>query len=196
MPELGFDDPATERQYWVTQLMGEGAHAKHSTMQQVRKLRPVGELMRLLHDADEDTRAVASNMLWTIWLAEGGKVVEKLLLRGMELILEGAYDEAATQFTAIIRHDAGFAEAYNKRATAHYLAGDFERAIADCEETLKRNENHFGAWHGLGLGHEALGNYREAVWAFRRALQLNPFTKENRRRLQACLDRLALEPDA
>lgn len=193
-PMMGFDDPLAERSYWVTQLVSEGDSPRHATLTRVRDLRPVDELLALLQEKDETARSVATNMLWTIWLAEGGKEVERQLLRGMERILEGDYPAAEAEFTGIIAAHPTFAEAYNKRATARYLHGDYEGSLADCERTLELNSNHFGAWHGLGLCYEALNEFEEAVWAFRKALRLHPFAKENRRRLRACLDRLTAEP--
>ena len=42
---------------------------------------------------------------------------------------------------------------------------------------------HFGALHGLGLCHAALGEDRQAIGAFRRALEIQPY--ENQRLILA-----------
>jgi Flp pilus assembly protein TadD len=40
---------------------------------------------------------------------------------------------------------------------------------------------HFGALHGLGLCHAALGNYLAAIQALRRALAVQPHATVNQR---------------
>jgi tetratricopeptide (TPR) repeat protein len=77
-------------------------------------------------------------------------------------------------FSRIIKLRPAFAEGWNKRATARYLAGDFRRSLADCAEVLKRNPRHFGALSGAGLNHLELREHRQALESFRRALDVNP----------------------
>ncbi|PYM69935.1 MAG: hypothetical protein DME03_21650, partial [Candidatus Rokuibacteriota bacterium] len=67
-----------------------------------------------------------------------------------------------------------FAEGWNKRATVRYIAENYEGSIDDCEETLRRNPNHFGALSGQGLCYIAIGRHREAAVMFRRALVVHP----------------------
>jgi tetratricopeptide (TPR) repeat protein len=74
----------------------------------------------------------------------------------------------------VIKTKPDFAEAWNRRATVHYLAGDFERSIADCGEVLKRNPLHFGALSGMGQIFFQMQDYDRALAWFRRALEVNP----------------------
>jgi tetratricopeptide (TPR) repeat protein len=67
-----------------------------------------------------------------------------------------------------------FAEGWNKRATAHYLAGEYKKSIADCQEVLKRNPRHFGALSGMGQIHLQLDEPGAALLWFKRALDVNP----------------------
>ena len=67
-----------------------------------------------------------------------------------------------------------FAEAWNKRATTYYLAGEYDKSIADCNEVLKRNPRHFGALSGLGEIYLRLARPEQALAWFRRALEVNP----------------------
>src|ERR671919_88887 len=62
----------------------------------------------------------------------------------------------------------------NRRATVYYLAGEFKKSIADCDEVLKRNPHHFGALSGLGQIHFQLEDYPSALKWYRRALEVNP----------------------
>ena len=53
--------------------------------------------------------------------------------------------------TDIITADPDYTEAWNKRATIRFLAGDFVGSEADIYETLQREPRPFGAISGLGL---------------------------------------------
>jgi tetratricopeptide (TPR) repeat protein len=74
----------------------------------------------------------------------------------------------------VVKRKPEFAEGWNKRATVHYLAGDYKRSIADCDETLKRNPVHFGALSGMGQIYYQLERYDEALVWWKKALEVNP----------------------
>ena len=80
---------------------------------------------------------------------------------------------AAQEFLLRLGLDA-FAEGWNKRATVYYLAGEYQKSIADCAEVLKRNPRHFGALAGLGQIYMQLERYDEALVWLRKALEVNP----------------------
>jgi tetratricopeptide (TPR) repeat protein len=92
--------------------------------------------------------------------------------------------EAEALFSRVIERNPDFAEGWNKRATVRYLRNDFAGSIGDCRETLARNRNHFGAASGQGLCHMALGEFREAAVAFRRALEIHPHLQTVRDNLE------------
>jgi len=79
----------------------------------------------------------------------------------------GAFDE-------IIRLAPGFAEGWNKRATIHYLLGNYDASAADIESTLALEPRHFGALSGLGLVRIAQGDEAKALEAFEAALAVHP----------------------
>ncbi|MGQ9869467.1 tetratricopeptide repeat protein [Leptodesmis sp.] len=51
---------------------------------------------------------------------------------------------------------------------------------------IRLNSIHFGALHGLGLCHMALGNYKAAIQAFQQALAVQPYSLENQRLILEC----------
>jgi tetratricopeptide (TPR) repeat protein len=86
----------------------------------------------------------------------------------------GRLEDAIASFGEVIRRRPDFAEGWNKRATAYYLAGDYRRSLADCDEVMKRNRSHFGALSGYGQIYLQLERYEQAIAAWRRALAVNP----------------------
>jgi tetratricopeptide (TPR) repeat protein len=109
-----------------------------------------------------------------MWCRSGVAEVDALLLEGVQAMEHQELEEAQRCFAGMIARAPWFAEGWNKRATARYLAGDYEGAIADCQETLQRKPHHFGALSGQGLCHMALGQYHQAADLFRLTLGVHP----------------------
>jgi tetratricopeptide (TPR) repeat protein len=127
-----------------------------------------------LRDESPFVRAYAERALWLLWARSGDAAIDELMARGTEQMQSGEHAKAVETFTSVIKTKPDFAEAWNRRATVHYLAGDFERSIADCGEVLKRNPLHFGALSGMGQIFFQMQDYDRALAWFRRALEVNP----------------------
>jgi tetratricopeptide (TPR) repeat protein len=133
-----------------------------------------GLLHPRLRDESSFVRSYAEQALWLLWSRSGDPEVDRLLGRGIDQMQAGRHAEAIATFSGIISRKPEFAEGWNKRATAYYLAGEYAKSLADCDEVLKRNPRHFGALSGAGMIHFALEQYEEARAWFERALQVNP----------------------
>ena len=131
------------------------------------------EFLKALKDDDPTLAATAEAMLWRIWCRSGNVEVDRIFRNGVEAMQQGKLEEAEDAFSRIIAIAPDFAEAWNKRATVRFMRKNFTGSIADCQETLARNPNHFGASSGQGLCHMSLGEYREAAVCFRRALEIH-----------------------
>ncbi|MGH8707446.1 MAG: tetratricopeptide repeat protein [Burkholderiales bacterium] len=131
-------------------------------------------LMQRLHDASPLVREHAEQGLWLLWGRSGDAEVDRTMARGVEEMQSGRYERAVATFSEVIRRRPDFAEGWNKRATALYLAGEYRRSLADCDEVMKRNPQHFGALSGYGQIYFQLGEYDKAIEWWRRALQANP----------------------
>ena len=127
-----------------------------------------------LRDESPFVRGFAEQGLWLLWGRSGDAAIDQLMARGTEEMQSGQHAKAVATFTSVINAKPDFAEAWNRRATVHYLAGDFERSIADCGEVLKRNPLHFGALSGMGQIFFQMQDYDRALAWFRRALEVNP----------------------
>ena len=131
-------------------------------------------LLKRLRDQDEFVRGLAERGLWTLWSRSGEPATDRLMAAGIERMQAGEYPAAIAAFSEVIRRRPAFAEGWNKRATAYYLAGDYRRSLADCDEVLKRNPRHFGALSGYGQIYFRLAQYGKALEYWRRALEVNP----------------------
>ncbi len=127
-----------------------------------------------LRDESPFVRGYAEQALWLLWSRSGDAGVDRLMAQGAEAMQAGRHAEAIGVFSGIIENKPEFAEAWNRRATVYYLAGEYRKSIADCDEVLKRNPGHFGALSGLGQIYVQLEDYPKALEWYRRALQVNP----------------------
>jgi len=142
--------------------------AVHGRMQDTQRL------TERLRDESPLVRGAAEQALWLLWSRSGDEAVDRLMARGVEQMQAGRHVEAIATFSEIIRRKPEFAEGWNKRATVHYLAGNLEASLADCDEVMRRNPQHFGALSGYGLIYFRQENYAEAIAWWKRALEVNP----------------------
>ncbi len=131
-------------------------------------------LLKRLRDESAVVRGFAEQGLWLLWSRSGEPEVDRLMVAGVEHMQAGAHARAVAAFSEVIRRRPDFAEGWNKRATAHYLAGDFRQSMADCDEVLKRNPQHFGALSGYGQIWFQLEDFEQALQWWKRALAVNP----------------------
>lgn len=131
-------------------------------------------LLKRLRDESAFVRGYAEQGLWLLWSRSGDARIDRQMARGAEEMQSGRLPEALATFSEVIRRRPAFAEGWNKRATAHYLAGNFRQSLADCDEVLKRNPSHFGALSGYGQIHFQLEDFEKALQWWKRALEVNP----------------------
>lgn len=112
--------------------------------------------------------------IWEQWIMVPEGPQRELMLRGMVEMQQRQLKESVYTFSRLIEMAPELSEAWNKRATAHWLLGDFPASLADICETVKREPRHFGAYSGLGMIRAEMGEYPRAVAAFELAKKHNP----------------------
>jgi tetratricopeptide (TPR) repeat protein len=132
------------------------------------------EALQALKGDDAELAATAEALLWSAWCRSGDPETDRIFRLGVEAMQQGKLADAEEFFDRVIALKPDFAEGWNKRATVRYLRRNFSGSIADCQQTLARNPNHFGAASGQGLCHLSLNEFREAAVCFRRALEVHP----------------------
>jgi tetratricopeptide (TPR) repeat protein len=143
-------------------------------------------LVAALRDPDALVRAIAEQALWAVWSRSGDERIDDLFRRGVSEMNDERFSEAIATFTRVIQLRPDFAEGWNKRATVYYLAGEYRHSLADCDEVIRRNPQHFGALSGYGQIYLQLDEPDKALEYFRRALAVNP----NLDGVQTAIDRL------
>ena len=144
------------------------------TLMQAGTMADLPRLVQALRDPDYVVRTLAEQALWEIWSRPGNQEVARVFETGTHALSEGRWDDAIDAFTRIIDRDPGFAEGWNKRATAYYLKGEYPKSLADCDEVMKRNPYHYGALSGYGMIYVQLDQPAKALEYFEKALAINP----------------------
>jgi tetratricopeptide (TPR) repeat protein len=139
---------------------------------------------RSLRDRDPVVRRLAQNALWAIWFRADTPENNAELDRVRLLLNQGLAEEAILRATTLIHRSPRFAEAYNQRAIAYYGLKRFPDSAADCRRVIERNPFHIGALSGLGKCYIEMGLRDEALAAYRRAYELQPFDDDLKSTIQ------------
>ena len=113
--------------------------------------------------------------IWEIWSTH--PTDDKLTLKlskGTDLMQGSTVSQSIEIFSDLIELDPNWAEAWNKRATALYLIGDYEGSQKDIDRVLELENRHFGALAGQGLVNIKLENYEKAIESYKRAQEIYP----------------------
>ena len=136
------------------------------------------QLNRLFNELKINNAALVNGTeqkIWKIWSTH--PTDEKLTLKlseGTNLMQSNTLSKAIEMFSDLIELDPNWAEAWNKRATALYLIGDYEGSQNDIDKVLELEERHFGALAGQGLVNIKLENYEKAIQSYERAQEIYP----------------------
>jgi tetratricopeptide (TPR) repeat protein len=123
---------------------------------------------------DEASAKHVEARIWAIWMQTPSDTAALLMMRA-KIAMEAQQMEVALKLLdAIIKLRPDWTEAWNRRATLHYVQNDYARSLADIRQVLAREPRHFGALAGLGMIMQDLGDDKHALEAFRKALAINP----------------------
>lgn len=137
-----------------------------------------GVTQRLLDElsvtSDAKRSAVISDLVWRAWFFHESPFVQALIASGQSSMAEGDLLSAEMYFMNAAFQDPGYAEAWNRLATVHYLMGDQNLSLVEIRKTLELEPLHFGALSGRGMVNMQLERYGEAAQAFREAQAVLP----------------------
>src|SRR5260370_20062539 len=100
---------------------------------------------------DEATAKAIEDRIWAIWISSGSDTCNLLMTRVKDATDDRDYDLAIKLLDAIVTIKPDYVEAWNRRATLHYIKHDYGLALADIREVLAHEPRHFGALAGPGL---------------------------------------------
>ena len=136
------------------------------------------QLNRLFNELKINNAALVygtEQKIWEIWTTHPTDPnLTNELSKGTKLMQGNTLAESIKVFSNLIDLDPSWAEAWNKRATALYLIGDYEGSQKDIDKVLELEDRHFGALAGQGLVNIKLENYEKAIESYERVQEIYP----------------------
>jgi len=123
---------------------------------------------------DDETARAIEKRIWALWMVSRSDTANLLMTRVRKAVEDKDLDLAITLLDAIVKIRPDYVEAWNRRATIYYMKRDYGRALADLSQVLSREPRHFGALSGLGLILQDIGDDKQALEVYRRALKIYP----------------------
>lgn len=161
----------------------------HETLVAQRR-RILDELFKRLQAASDPAEAQgAADAIERIWLQSRSETAELLMQRALVSIQGQHYPLALSLLDTVLALEPEWAEAWNQRATARFLADDADGAMADIDQAIKLEPRHFGALTGMGLILQRAGLAERALQIFDKALEIYPLQPD----LQKTVEKLKLE---
>jgi len=146
----------------------------HSAMAD-QNSRELPDLFGKLQKAENAKQAVLiETEIWKKWYERAEGEGGKSMTNAIDAMGTGRYTVALTLLDQLVDNESDFAEAWNRRATVHYLLGNYNQSLSDIEKTLTLEPRHFGAISGIAMIMLKLGKTDKALHAFERVLDISP----------------------
>jgi len=129
---------------------------------------------RLRKSHSDQEAKLAEETIWKMWMSSDSPSAEAMLMQATKAMGARQDDAALLILGNLVTIQPQFAEAWNKRATLHFMMHKYSESIADIDKVLDLEPRHFGALAGLGMIKLQQGDLSGALSAYRRALSINP----------------------
>ena len=133
---------------------------------------------------NELSSSIYITSIWRIWSEINDPNSQQLYDLGNQLLKKREYKKSLLVFSDLINKEPDFAEGWNKRATLHFLMGNFNESIQDINKTLSLEPRHFGALDGLGQIQFKLNNFYESMQTYEKLLTIVPHSSSAKKMLK------------
>lgn len=130
--------------------------------------------LKTAHSQSEAEPYVAE--IWRRWSYVPDYEASVRMLRGLAHMQAGDLNAAISEFDVLVEMAPDFAEGWNRRATAYFYIGEFEKSVLDIQKTLALEPRHFGALSGLAMIYNELGKDEAALIVLKKVREINPNT--------------------
>ncbi len=158
----------------VEESFGEGGSASGPESGEVARKAHLDSLFAELASPGNENWERTQAQIYAAWNRSGSPSMDLLAERADKAVATREYDAALIHLNDLIRLAPDFAEGWNKRATVYFLREEYGRSLGDIARVLALEPRHFGAYSGLGIILDRLGDKDGALEAYRRAVDIHP----------------------
>jgi Tfp pilus assembly protein PilF len=112
--------------------------------------------------------------IWALWASHPDAAVARRLELATRAMAREEYGRAGRLLDPLVNEYPDWSEAWNRRATLHYLDGRDTESFDDIRRTLELEPRHFGAVCGFAQICLRRGERAAALLAFETALAIHP----------------------
>jgi tetratricopeptide (TPR) repeat protein len=135
-------------------------------------------------------RAIADQIRETMTLS-GSATVDMLMANCSKALQEKRYGAALDFADQVTLLAPKYAEGWNRRATIHYLMGNYAKSMSDVARTLALEPRHLGALSGLAGILEDSGHDAQALKAWQTYLSYYPADRDAQKEALQLIDKLS-----
>lgn len=140
---------------------------------------------------DEKQAKQISERIWMRWRDSGSATTNLLVQWADKAIADRKNGLALDLLDQAIVLMPDFAEGWNRRATLHYMMGNFGKSMADIDRVLALEPRHFGAIAGMAAILSDSGNDQLELRAWEQMLEIYPANQQAQKKVGELADKLA-----
>lgn len=133
---------------------------------------------RLKAAPDAAAARAITDEIWIYWTTPADPRLAARMQDVLMLRQQADFPAVMAALDDIIAEYPSYAEAWNQRATVHFLLGNYDQSLADIAKTLEFESRHFGALAGRAMIYKNQGKDDLALEAMAAALAIHPFLAE------------------
>ncbi|MDR7034184.1 tetratricopeptide repeat protein [Mesorhizobium sp. BE184] len=147
----------------------------------------------LKRERNEKSAERIANRVWAQWNQSGSASIDLMMQWSQKAIGEQKFDVALDFLDQVVTLQPTYAEGWNRRATVHFMMKNYQKAMADIEQTLELEPRHFGAISGMAQIFSDTGRKEQALRAWQRALDVYPMMRNAQNQVAILSEELAGE---
>lgn len=145
----------------------------------------------LKKERDADKARELANQIRMEWQDSGSATVNLLMQWADKAIADNKQPAALDILDQVIALAPSYVEGWNRRATLHYMMGNYRKSMSDINHVLSLEPRHFGALTGMAEILGSAGKDELALRAWEQLLAIYPADRKAQEQLGELTEKLA-----